>query len=161
MAVAVTLQEITGENRKAVLALRVAPGQERFVSSVRDSLAEAADNPHAKPWYRAVFAGGEPAGPVGFVMISWNCEPQPPEIIGPWFLWKLLIDERYQGRGYGTAVVRHIAEMVQAKGATELLTSYVPEDGGPAGFYQRLGFVPTGEFDDHGEVIVRLGLPTA
>jgi diamine N-acetyltransferase len=160
-AMAVTLDEITDENRQAVLALRVAPGQERFVSSVQDSLAEAADYPHAKPWYRAVFSSGEPAGPVGFVMVSWNCEPKPPEIIGPWFLWKLLIDERYQGRGYGTAVVRQIAELVRAEGATELLTSYVPEDDGPAGFYQRLGFVPTGELDDNGEVIVRLGLPPA
>ncbi len=158
---AVTLEEITDENRKAVLALRVAPGQERFVGSVPDSLAEAAEYLHAKPWYRAVFASGEPAGPVGFVMVSWNCEPHPPEIIGPRFLWKLLIDERYQGRGYGAAVVRHIAEPVRAEGATELLTSYVPEDDGPAGFYRRLGFVPTGEFDDHGEVIVRLGLPSA
>jgi len=26
--------------------------------------------------------------------------------------------------------------------------------------YQRLGFMPTGEFDDSGEVIVRLGLPS-
>jgi hypothetical protein len=32
---------------------------------------------------------------VGFVMVSWNVEPQPPEIIGPWFLWKLLIDQRH------------------------------------------------------------------
>ena len=157
-AVAVTLEEITAANREAVLALRVAPGQEQFVSSVRDSLAEAAEYPHARPWYRAVYATGEPAGPVGFVMVSWNCEPQPPEIIGPWFLWKLLIDERYQGRGYGAAVVRQIAGLVRAEGATELLTSYVPEDGGPAGFYQRLGFVPTGELDDTGEVIVRLRL---
>ena len=159
-AVAVTLEEITAENREAVLALRIVPGQDRFVSSVRDSLAEAAEYPHARPWYRAVFASGEPAGPVGFVMVSWNCEPQPPEIIGPWFLWKLLIDKRYQGRGYGAAVVRQIAELVRAEGATELLTSYVPEDGGPAGFYQRLGFEPTGELDATGEVIVRLRLPT-
>jgi diamine N-acetyltransferase len=158
--VVVTLEEITDQNREAVLALRVAPGQERFVSSVRDSLAEAAAYPHARPWYRAVYACGEPAGPVGFVMVSWNVKPQPPEIIGPWFLWKLLIDERYQGRGYGAAIVRQIADLVRAEGATELLTSYVPEDGGPAGFYQRLGFVATGEFDDHGEVIVRLGLPS-
>jgi diamine N-acetyltransferase len=156
---AVTLEEITGEDRDAVLALRVAPGQERFVSSVRDSLAEAADYPQAKPWYRAVYASGEPAGPVGFVMISWDCEPHPPEIIGPWFLWKLLIDERYQGRGYGTAVVRQIAELVRAEGASELLTSYIPEDDGPVGFYQRLGFMPTGELDANGEVIVRLALP--
>jgi GNAT superfamily N-acetyltransferase len=159
--VVVTLQEITGENREAVLALRVAPGQEQFVSSVRDSLAEAAEYPQAKPWYRAIFASGESAGPVGFVMVSWNAEPQPPEIVARWFLWKLLIDQRYQGRGYGAAVVRQIAELVRAEGATELLTSYVPGDGGPAGFYQRLGFVPTGELDESGEVIVRLGLLSA
>ena len=158
-AMAVTLEEITGQNREAVLALRVARGQERFVSSVEDSLAAAADYPEARPWYRAVFASDEPAGPVGFVMMSWNCEPDPPEIIGPWLLWKLLIDERYQGRGYATAVVRQIAELVRAEGATELLTSYVPEDDWFAGFCQRLGFVPTGELDDRSEVIVRLGLP--
>jgi GNAT superfamily N-acetyltransferase len=160
-AVVLTLEQITDENREAVLALRVAPGQEQFVSSVRDSLAEAAEYPHAKPWYRAIFASGEPAGPVGFVMVSWNAEPQPPEIIARWFLWKLLIDERHQGRGYGAAVVRRIAELVRAEGATELLTSFVPGDGGPAGFYQRLGFVPTGELDESGEVIVRLGLLSA
>jgi diamine N-acetyltransferase len=159
-AVAVTLEEITDQNREAVLALRVAPGQERFVSSVEDSLAAAADYPEARPWYRAVFASDEPAGPVGFVMMSWDCEPRPPEIIGPWLLWKLLIDERYQGRGYATAVVRQIAELVRAEGATELLTSYLPEDDWFAGFCQWLGFVPTGELDDRGEVIVRLGLPS-
>jgi diamine N-acetyltransferase len=49
-------------------------------------------------------------------------------------LWKLLIDERHPGRGYGTEVVRQISELVRAEGATELLTSYVPEDGEPAGF---------------------------
>jgi hypothetical protein len=43
--------------------------------------------------------------------------------------------------------VRLVAERVWAEGATELLTSYVPKDGGPAGLYQRLGFVPTGELD--------------
>jgi diamine N-acetyltransferase len=158
-AVAVTLEEITDQNREAVLALRVAPGQERFVSSVEDSLAAAADYPEARPWYRAVFASDEPAGPVGFVMMSWNCEPDPPEIIGPWLLWKLLIDERYQGHGYATAVVRQVAELVRAEGAAELLTSYLPEDEWFAGFCQRLGFVPTGELDDRGEVIVRLELP--
>jgi hypothetical protein len=78
--VGVTLDEITDGNRAAVLALRVAPSQERFVSSVRESLAEAAECPHARPWYRTVVADGTP---VGFVMVSWNAEPKPPEIIGP------------------------------------------------------------------------------
>jgi len=155
-AVGVTLEEIGDGNSAAVLALRLAPGQERFVSSVRESLAEAAQYPQARPWYRAVVADGTLAG---FVMVSWDAEPAPPEIIGPWFLWKLLIDERYQGRGYGAEVVRQIAELVRAAGAAELLTSYVPLPGGPAGFYERLGFVPTGDVDENGEVITRLTLP--
>jgi diamine N-acetyltransferase len=154
--VAVTLDEITDQNRAAVLALRVAPEQERFVGSVRDALADAAAYPHAKPWYRAVAVDGEP---VGFVMLSWDVEPQPPEIIGPWFLWKLLIDQRHQDRGYGSQAVRQIAALVRAQGAAELLTSYVPQGGGPAGFYAQLGFVPTGQLDNNGEIIVRLTLP--
>jgi|SRR5829696_2077073 diamine N-acetyltransferase len=150
----VTLREISDDNRAAVLALCVAPQQERFVGgSVQGALEDAAEYPNAKPWYRAIYADDEPAG---FVMVSWNVEPQPPEIIGPWFLWKLLIDQRHQGRGYGSEAVRQVAALVRAEGATELLTSFVPEDGGPAGFYRRLGLAPTGELDANGEVIVRL-----
>lgn len=152
---AVSLREITDENRDAVLSLRVAPAQERFVGSVRGALDDAARYPHANPWFRAVYAGDEP---VGFVMVSWDVAPQPPEIIGPWFLWKLLIDERHQHRGYGSEAVRRVAQLVHRAGATELLTSYVPGDGGPAGFYDRLGFVRTGELDADGEIIVRLPL---
>jgi diamine N-acetyltransferase len=56
--VGVTLEEIGDGYRAAVLALRLAPGQEQFVSSVEESLAEAAEYPHAKPWHRAVSADG-------------------------------------------------------------------------------------------------------
>jgi diamine N-acetyltransferase len=152
---ALTLREIDDANQSAVVGLKVAPGQEQFVSSVAGSLAEAEEYRHANPWYRAVYDGDEP---VGFVMLSWNVQPQPPEILGPWFLWKLLVDERHQGRGYGREIVSKVVELVRAEGATELLTSYVPEPGGPAGFYERLGFVPTGEVDPDGEIVMRLAL---
>jgi diamine N-acetyltransferase len=146
--VAVTLEEITNANREAVLALRVAPGQEM-------SLADAAEYPQARPWYRAIVADGEP---VGFVMVSWNPEPEPPDIIGAHFLWRLLIDARHQRHGYGAAALRQVCDLVRADGATELLTSYVPGKGEPAGFYRRLGFEPTGEVDPSGEIIMRLTL---
>jgi diamine N-acetyltransferase len=93
-------------------------------------------------------------------MLSWDVEPRPPKIHGSWFPWKLLIDERHPRLGYGAEVVRQIARLVKAEGGTELLTSYVPGDNGPAGFYERLGFVPTGELDVGGEVILRLPLST-
>ena len=152
----VTLRELSDANRDDVLALRLAPGQDRFVSSVAESLQEAEEYPQANPWYRAVYAGDEP---VGFVMLSWDCVPQPPEIIGPWFLWKLLIDERHQRHGHGREVVRLVMDLVREAGADDLLVSYVPEgEGGPGPFYERLGFVPTGEVDGNGEIILRLDL---
>ena len=153
--VTITLREITADNRDAVLAVRTTREQQRFVSSVSDSLEEADDHPEGNPWYRAVYADERP---VGFVMLSWDVEPRPPAINGPWFLWKLLIDHSQQGRGYGREVVRQVVELLRAQDASELLTSHVPGEGGPAGFYERLGFVPTGELDPEGEILLRLPL---
>ena len=151
----IELREITDGKRDAVLAVRVAPQQQGFVSTVADSIDEAARHPEGSPWYRAVYAGDEP---VGFVMLSWNVTPQPPDINGPWFLWKLIVDERHQGRGIGRAIAEHVVRLIRAQGATELFTSHVIGEDGPDGFYERLGFVPTGTFDPAGERILRLGL---
>ncbi len=78
----ITLREITPDNVRAVRALRTTVDQQRFVSSVGDSLEEADQVPQANPWCRAVYADSEP---VGFVMLAWNVDPQPPGIIGPWY----------------------------------------------------------------------------
>jgi diamine N-acetyltransferase len=150
-----TFREVTDGNRAEVIGVKVAPGQDRFVNSVEDAMEEAVEWARAKPWYRAVYAGDEP---VGFVMLSWNVESQPPDIIGPWFLWKLIVDARHQAKGYGREIVRMVVDLVRREGATELLTSHVPGDGSPAGFYARLGFIPTGALDPNGEIILRLDL---
>jgi diamine N-acetyltransferase len=151
----IELREITDADRDAVLAIHAGPAEGRFVTSVADSIAEAAESPEGNPWYRAVYLEGEP---VGFVMLSWDVTPQPPDIIGPWFLWKLLVDERHQGRGIGRAIVDEVVRLIRAEGATELFTSHVVAEGGPDVFYERLGFVPTGGFDPEGERILRLDL---
>src|SRR4051812_23135709 len=151
----VTLREVTNENRDAVVALRIAESQEGIVSTVADSLLEAEETPEGNPWYRAIYADDEA---VGFLMLSWDVTPAPPRIIGPWFLWKLLIDERYQGRGYGRETVKLVADIARNHGATELLTSYVVAANNPEPFYRHIGFVPTGEEDEKGERIVALAL---
>ena len=76
---AVTLREVTDTNRNAVLAVRVAPAQVRFVGTVAGALEDAREIPDGKPWYRAIYAGDRP---VGFVMLSWNVTPEPPRISG-------------------------------------------------------------------------------
>lgn len=152
--VTISLREITEDNAASVGALDVTPDQTRFVSSVADSLAEAAEVPQANPWVRAVYADELP---VGFLMLAWNVDPLPPGIIGPWFLWKLLIDHRHQGLGYGREVMRQVVELIRDEGGTELLTSYAVGDSSPAAFYEALGFEPTGDIHD-GEVLARLPL---
>ena len=149
----VTLREINDENREAVLALRVNPSQEAFVTGVADSIDEAAATPHASPWHRAIYAGDRP---VGFVMLSWNVTPAP-GIRGPWYLWRLLIDERHQHRGYGRATLERVVELITAEGATELFTSYQPGEGEPGPFYAGFGFRPTGELDGT-EIVLKLDL---
>ncbi|MCB8976321.1 MAG: GNAT family N-acetyltransferase [Ardenticatenaceae bacterium] len=152
----VSLRKIDDTNRTAVLALRVAPEQEQFVGgTVHNALADAQAYPHANPWFRAIYAEDVL---VGFVMLSWNVVPDPPVIIGPWFLWKLLIDTRYQRKGYGQTAVRLIADIVRAEGGTELFTSYVEGEGEPWPFYQRLGFRKNGERDNNNEQILVLKL---
>ena len=94
--------------------------------------------------------------PVGFVMIA--DEVGSPEYI-PHYLWKLLIDERYQRQGFGTATLDLIVEYFGGRLGVEVLnTSAAQGDGSPITFYERYGFEQTGEvwFDD--EVLLRLKL---
>jgi diamine N-acetyltransferase len=154
MSAQIRLVEITDANRDAVVAVRVHPAQERFVASVEKSFVHARENPEAKPWFRAVYDGDVP---VGFVMLSWDTVPGP-GLLGPYFLWRLLVGAGHQGRGYGRAILNEVVASLKAAGATELLTSCVPGEGSPEPFYRGFGFVPTGEVDDDGEVILRLDL---
>jgi GNAT superfamily N-acetyltransferase len=151
----IELVQVTDANRAAVTAIHGGLAEGRFVSSVADSMLEAAETPEGSPWYRAAYVDGEP---VGFVMLSWDVTPKPPDIIGPWFLWKLIVDERHQRRGIGRAIVEEVVRIIRAQGAAELMTSHVIAEGGPDGFYERLGFVPTGAYDPNGERILRLDL---
>ncbi|GGN29886.1 N-acetyltransferase [Lentzea pudingi] len=154
MSAQIRLVEVTDANRDAVTAVRVHPAQEQFVASVEKSFKDALENPEANPWFRAAYDGDEP---VGFVMLSWDVTPQP-GIVGPYFLWRLLVGAGHQGRGYGSAILNEVVALLRAAGATELLTSCVPGEGSPEPFYRGFGFVPTGETDEDGEVILRLEL---
>jgi diamine N-acetyltransferase len=149
----VSLRPINESNREAVEALRVSPGQEQFVSTVADSLLEAAEEPDGRALYWAVYAEETP---VGFVMIS--DEVGHPDYI-PHYLWKLLIDERYQRQGFGTATLDLIVEYFRGRPGVEVLSTSAGEgDGSPITFYERHGFEKTGEIVFGDEVLLQLKL---
>ena len=152
---AVTLREITDANRAAVEALAVAPEQVAHVTGVVESLAEGDATPDACPWCRAVYADETP---VGFVMISDGITVVNPDYLGPYFLWRLLIDQRHQGRGYGSAAVHLVIDYLRTRDdARVLITSVVQGPGSPIGFYLRQGFRATGEVHQ-GELVLELDL---
>jgi len=150
-AAPVELREITSETVRAICRLAVAPSQSAFVAPNAVSLAEALFEP--KAWYRAIYAGDTP---VGFAMLSIDTETP------TCYLWRLMIADGHQHKGYGRAAMAAIVEHVRTlPRATELLVSWVPAHGGPEPFYVGLGFVPTGVVYE-GEVEARLELrPTA
>ncbi|MEA3337931.1 MAG: GNAT family N-acetyltransferase [Chloroflexota bacterium] len=143
----VTLCEITEETLRPILALNVAPNQERYVASNERSVAQAHFSD--KAWFRGIYADDVP---VGFIMLSDDANT--PE----YFLWRLMIDERFQGRGFGRKAVSELVNYVCTRpGATELLVSHVPGQGSPGPFYEKLGFTYTGA-EEYGELIMRLAL---
>jgi diamine N-acetyltransferase len=75
-----------------------------------------------------------------------------------YYLWRLMIDARHQGRGFGRRGLELVIEHVRARPrATEFLTSVLQEPGGPQPFYEKLGFRLTGEYEE-GEAMMRLSL---
>ena len=143
----VELREITADTVRAICRLKVAPDQEGFVAPNAVSIAEAHFEP--KAWFRAIYADGEA---VGFIMLEDDAAK------AEYFLWRLMVADGFQGRGYGRRAVELLLDYVRTRpGATALMTSWVPGDGSPAEFYRKLGFEPTGEVDE-GEIVGRLAL---
>ena len=143
----VHLRIVDEDNVRAAWRLEMEPGQERFGAPVAVSLAQAYVETD-EAWPRLVYDGDEL---VGFVMALFD------ESENDCHLWRLNIAAGHQRKGYGSFAVLQVARESKRRGGRELNTSYVPGDGSPEGFYERLGFTPTGEMDGD-EVVIRLSL---
>lgn len=131
----VSLREVTGETVRAICNLKVTEAQNSFVAPNAVSIAQAHFEP--KAWFRAVYAG---EAPVGFVMLYDDADE--PE----YFLWRFMIDQRYQKHGFGRQALLQLIDYVKTRpDAKVLLTSCVPEEGGPEPFYTSLGFERNGK----------------
>ena len=143
----VTLREITADTVRVICSLSVREEQRKFVAPNAVSIAQAYFSKHA--WFRAIYADETP---VGFLMLEDQSEK--PE----YYLWRFMIDARYQGMGFGCRALKLLIEHVRARpNATELLTSVHQAEGGPEGFYERMGFELTGEWEES-EAMMRLRL---
>ena len=147
------LERVNGKNVWELLKLNVSDEQKSFVAANDTSIIEAytaiTGNGYAFPF--GIYDGEIP---VGFLMIGFDIDDyweDAPEIAkGNYNLWRLMIDKRYQGKGYGKEAVKLALDYIRTKpcGEAEFCwLSYEPENKVAADLYRSFGFEETGEMD--------------
>ena len=142
----VTLREVTRDNLSVILKLKVKPEQDKCVASNAVSIAQAHFYPE-EAWFRAIYADEVP---VGFIMCSIEENDEQP------YLWRFMIDARYQKLGFGAQAIRSFETYALSLPASKRIKlSCVPGENGPMKFYEKLGYAVTGEMDDDEAVMVK------
>ena len=157
------IEKINGKNVWEILKLRVSESQKEFVAANDVSIIEA---------YTTVTANGFafPFGiyddkiPVGFMMIGYDSadywEDTPDIARENYSLWRLMIDENYQKKGFGREAVGLGLDFIKSFpcGRSEYCwLSYEPENKVARQLYRSFGFVETGDTVG-GEIIAVLKL---
>lgn len=143
----VTLRTIDRDNWRECIGLRVAPHQEAFVASNVYSLAQAKAQPECVPL--AIYDDDRM---VGFVMYALDADEH------KYWIYRLMIDAAYQGRGYGRAAMLAVLARLRAEpDGLDVAISYEPENTAAEGLYRSLGFRTAGEISGT-EIVARLRL---
>ena len=147
----VSLREIDERNIDLVADLRVAESQKFDVASVGKTLWQASRRDDM--WVRAIYAGAEPVGMVALRDPGLGGAAPGYEL----YFARLLVDERYQGRGYGQEAVRQALDYARSRtGCASVKISHMPANARVGRLYERFGFRYTGTTDEDGEVEMRL-----
>lgn len=126
----VELREITVENFDDIIGLQVAEHQQKLVASNVESIAQAWVQPECVPL--AIYHGDVP---VGFIMYCIDADD------GEYWLYRFMIDRRYQGRGYGRQALTLVLERIKADRSRRRIFLGVEPDGGASlALYWSLGF---------------------
>ncbi len=145
------LVELSASTIVAVNNMSLKPGQEQFLAPVSYGVAATVVNPQTT-WQRVVLDGEEV---VGFV--SANFDPEETEEHFRSVLWRINVDADDQGRGVGRFAVAGLLEEARNRGMDHVDVIYEAGEGGPAAFFERVGFTPVGE-TEYGEVIAEIRL---
>ncbi|MBA3869929.1 MAG: GNAT family N-acetyltransferase [Anaerolineae bacterium] len=146
---AVTLREITRDNWRECVDIRVDASQTQFVASNMFSLAQSKYEPECIPL--AIYDDEQM---VGFVMYK----SEDYGLAKTWFIERLLIGADHQKKGYGRAAMTALIERLRSQhGYNAILISFIPGNDIAQKLYSDLGFKDTGELEE-GELVYRLAL---
>ena len=139
------IRPVTIKNWRELIKLQVREDQKNFVASNVHSIAEAQfgyDEPENGHWDFHPYGIYDEDTPVGFCMYGFNFENPKQQA----FVIRLMVDEKFQGKGYGRLCMEKMLEIFRADARIrEVGISYEPENNASRKLYASLGFVETGE----------------
>lgn len=147
----VELREINKDNREKCMMLTVAEEQTQYICSNRDSLNDATENDTvARPF--AIYIDGVM---VGFTMFAFDEAYEDPD--DRYWLWRFMIDEKQQGKGYGRLALQEIIEYFKKHGANHIKLSTKESNIAAISLYRKFGFKENGEMNGE-EMVFQLKL---
>lgn len=142
----IRLEPITPENWR--VPLNVLPEQEKFVASTTTILARAWAYREARCKAFLIY---QEETPVGMAMYHDYEDEEENEYC--YDFDQLMIDARYQGKGYGTETIRQILAMMEADGKYDkVILCYVEGNDDARRLYEKFGFSRT--FVEEGETVM-------
>ena len=145
------LRAITENNFMDAFNLRLASGQEDYVSHPIRSLAQAyVYRDQCQPF--GIYAGEKM---IGYVMVIYDYD------IPEYDIWHMMIDKSMQGHGYGSDALDRVIDFIRTKpfGDSDRIALTCNKNNSAARkLYERKGFYATGAEDgDEMEFVMMLG----
>ena len=144
------LRAITEDNFMDAFHLKLAPGQESFVSHPIRSLAQAyVYRNQCQPF--GIYAEGKM---VGYVMVIYDYN------IPEYDIWHMMIDESVQGHGFGSEALDRVIDYIRTKpfGDSDRIAMTCNKNNPVAmKLYESKGFSKTGtEYEDEAELAMTI-----
>ena len=154
----IRLEKIDAKNVWDIIDLKVAKAQKNFVAPNDISIIQAyiSKDTACRAFPFGIYNGKRA---VGFLMIGYNeaamydiyGDVKSPEVLrNNYSIWRLMIDKRYQKRGYGREAIKLALDFVRTYpcGKADYCSlSYEPENAVAAKLYHSMGFFENGEMD--------------
>ena len=149
----IELRPLSESNKEECFRLTVMKDQAGYIDTNELSFAAAKEHSDvARPF---VIYADDVA--VGFTMFAFDLECEDPN--DRYWLWRFMIDEKFQGRGLGKEALKYIIAYFKEHGATNIRLSTKESNVHAIRLYKSVGFRPTGEVID-GETVFELNWGT-
>lgn len=142
----IRLEDIDAGNWR--IPLGVSKEQEQYVASTTIILARAYAYRNARSQALLIYEDETPVG-----MVLYHDE----DSLDAYIFSEILIDERFQGKGYGSAATKLVLDRMKEDGRYQkVVLCYIEGNDAAKKLYEQFGFVETDRDDD--EIIMELSL---